>query len=176
MNTAYATVATTVARDSRQVGAACVNHPTLDPDAWSMVRNGWPTKEGAKAAAVCRFVCPIRDSCPMVDGPEVRRELIAKGGWFNAAGKFVEGAPGFIEFHISAAFIGKSPSRLTDVIRAQDVKLEMWKGRRFMFEEDVRQLATTNGPSHGTFRMYMLHLLRRETPCAYCAAVVKNIA
>lgn len=147
--------------------AACVRHPFLGPDAWSSVRIKRPVGDGAKAALVCQFACPIRDRCPFI-GVE-GNEIIVSRGWYISNGSFITPPEGTLEIHQAAAFLGLRPEYLQELVRA--LRIQGIKGPAYLIfyqMDDLWKIAEHHGPKHGTAARYEVHLLRGEEPCARC--------
>lgn len=148
---------------------ACVNHPILTPDAWSEISNGRPSNNGIKAWLVCRFACPVRESCPFDDG----QEIIAKGGWFDSRGRFVKPPDDRMELRQAVVYLGISEQYLRKLIKLHGIKTVSGPSAvhiSYLRIEDVEDLALSLGPRHGTAARYELHLLRGEQPCNLCYA------
>lgn len=149
---------------------ACVNHPLLSADAWSEISNGRPSEDGIKAWLVCRFACPVRDKCPFDEGQEV----IAKGGWFDSRGNFIKPPDDRMELRQAVAYLGISEQYLRKLIKINDIKTVTGPSSvqiAYLRVDDVKELALTLGPRHGTLTRFELHLLRGEQPCNLCSAV-----
>lgn len=147
--------------------AACVRHPFLGPDAWASVRNKRPIGDGAKAALICQFSCPIRDQCPFngVEGAEI----IISNGWYISNGSFITPPEGTLEIHQAAAFLGLRPEYFKGLVRT--LRITGIKGPAsliFYYMEDLWKIAEHHGPGHGTAARYEVHILRGEEPCAVC--------
>lgn len=151
--------------------AACSLHPTLSPEAWSEISNGKPMNDGVKALLVCKFACPVRNSCPFDEG----EEMIAKGGWFDARRRFFYPPDDRLELRYAAAYIGISYAQLRSIVKIRGIKLVSGPGiSKYIMMTDVRRLASTHGPRHGTFMRYELHLLQGEEACDMCMQSVKG--
>ena len=160
---------TPVYQEDLQIG--CVNNPVLGMDAWSQVDKFYPAGDGAKAAIVCRFACPLKNACPF--GDEGAAVVANGGGWFTYKGVFIKPPDELMEVNQAAAYIGVTVKYLESVVQL----LGLRKFRSplstlvmLLRFEDVETLAETHGPRHGSGARYDLHLLRGEVPCKQCRA------
>lgn len=152
--------------------ASCRNHPVLEPDAWHGVRYGYPENEGASAALVCRFVCPVKAQCKAeIQGPDI----IAGGGWYNRFGVFTEPAIDEIEVNQAAAYIGIMPLRLRNLVRRRKMAHRKAGNHMYLALDDVQKLATEYGPLHGTCDAHRLHIIRGEEPCSDCQQILAGV-
>lgn len=149
--------------------AACLKHPFLGPDAWGEVLWGFPHNEGARAALVCRFVCPVRAQCR---DSYHEKEMIAGGGWVNRRGVFHENPEGTMELHQAAVYIGITVVRLQSWLSRGKVQAaRRLGGRSWLWLTNVKELAQKYGPPHGTVQAWQLHQLRGEAICPECVPV-----
>lgn len=149
--------------------AACYQHPTLGAEAWCQISNGRPVQDGLKASLVCRFACPIRNQCPFDDG----FDIIARGGWFDAKGSYFEPPEELIDLQHAAAYVGIYQEYLRGLIKARELQTVRGPSNlTYLRIEDVKQLAMTHGPRHGSLARRELHLLRGEPLCDTCTRPV----
>lgn len=107
--------------------AACKDHETLRPDAWTMVKGSGLRDEGYQALAVCQRSCPVKMKCRNwflelgQRGPLV--EIIVGGGWWTSKGIFrvvlVEEARGENPFRPK-----RKPSKVRSVAIKEEEELQ----------------------------------------------------
>jgi hypothetical protein len=151
--------------------AACINHPVLEPDAWSELELGHPQGDGAKAFVVCVVACPVRKQC----GEHITAgtNIIAGGGWFTRRGTF-QGPPepGMLDVHGVAAYTGLSLGRVQRLMGSQHLPIATrYQGRNWFTVASAKHLSRLEGPPHGSMFMLSLHQIRGEEPCAQCTEV-----
>lgn len=151
---------------------ACVDHPTLSPEAWAEVDTGWPKKDGIAAHLTCRFVCRNYYTCPITEGAST----IAGRGWFTRLGEFREQSGEYIDVVFASVFLGVRKDGLLTIIRDNNYVSKMVGGRRMMLVSDMMDLVKSIGPRHGTVARYHLHILHGQSPCAWCTAAYTNPA
>lgn len=150
---------------------ACVDHPVLHPDAWSEVINGQPQGEGIQASIVCQFVCSARDKCPV---PVNSKETIGRGGWFNARSQFFKPYPGYMNISHAATYLGLRITTVAALIEKYQWKTLSISGRRWILVTDVKSVAGSHGPKHGTPERWRLHFLHGTDPCHSCKESVSE--
>lgn len=144
--------------------AACSRSPFLSPDAWHKVEGGLPVEEGAEAALVCQFTCPVQAQCLAARTKDTN--VVVGGGWYDSNGTFHPPLDGELELRQAAAYLG---STLEHFRRR---KLESRKdGWRIYYDLDrIQRIDGIRRQVHGTLAERKLHYLHGDPrPCNLCA-------
>jgi len=147
--------------------AACWRHRALSPTAWEDVENGWYGTRGAAAMLVCRFECPITETCKKKIFGE---DIVAGGGWYTASGEFREIPAGMMDAQMAAAVLGVAVERVQRWMGNRLKTVAKYHGRALYKQDDV--FAIGRDPAvHGTNAARYRHERNGEDPCSRCNRV-----